>query len=621
MHLTHHVTWTSGSMYAKRLQITSYGPIRHLDIAFPFDGDTPKPLVLVGANGAGKSIFLSFIVNGLVSAKDSVYPDTPEVATERVFKLRSQSYIRLGSEAYFGRADFEEDIFIGEIAMRKLKREYEQMPLDTTSGDAEATWRKMDTDIGQKMDSNIWEHRSAIRDLFSRNCALYFPHNRFEEPAWLNEASLESQAKHIRPKHLERHTERTLISYSPLPDNQDWLFDIIFDQRVFEAQTTPYVLPADGGGRTRAVQAFSGYSGRATNAYNTALDVVAHIVQDSTNVRFGIGQRNSRHVSLMGASGALVPNIFQLSSGQTSLLNIFLSILRDFELSGAQFSNAGDVRGIVVVDEIDLHLHATHQHEVLPGLIKMFPQVQFIITTHSPLFVLGMQNAFGEDGFALYRLPQGDQISPEEFGEFTNAYQAFAATRTFADEVRNEIKAAARPIVYMEGTTDIQYLRRASKLLGDEALLDRIEPLDGKGGGLRKIWSAISKLPDELVPRTVVVLHDCDYTGEPQTEGKRAKRRIPRQEGHPIEKGIENLFSKATLQKALQHKTALIDISAEYPETRRGEVHVVPEKWTVNDDEKKNLCDWICENGTAEDFASFTVVFDLLKDAVEIDDA
>ena len=50
-------------------------------------------------------------------------------------------------------------------------------------------------------------------------------------------------------------------------------------------------------------------------------------------------------------------------------------------------------------------------------------------------------------------------------------------------------------------------------------------------------------------------------------------------------------------------------------------MHVVPEKWTVNDDEKKNLCDWICENGTAEDFASFTVVFDLLKDTVEIDDA
>ena len=75
----------------------------------------------------------------------------------------------------------------------------------------------------------------------------------------------------------------------------------------------------------------------------------------------------------------IVPNIFQLSSGETSLFDIFLSILRDFELSGSQFSNAADIRGIVVVDEMDLHLHAVHQHEVLPSLIGMFPKVDSFV--------------------------------------------------------------------------------------------------------------------------------------------------------------------------------------------------------------------------------------------------
>ena len=55
-------------------------------------------------------------------------------------------------------------------------------------------------------------------------------------------------------------------------------------------------------------------------------------------------------------------------------MNLFLSVLRDFDLCGALFSNAEDIRGVVVVDEIDLHLHAVHQHEVLPALIKMFPR-------------------------------------------------------------------------------------------------------------------------------------------------------------------------------------------------------------------------------------------------------
>ena len=77
------------------------------------------------------------------------------------------------------------------------------------------------------------------------------------------------------------------------------------------------------------------------------------------------------------------------------------------------------------MDEIDLHLHAIHQHEILPQLVRMFPQVQFIVTNHSPLFVLGMGKTFGEDGFALYRLPHGQQISPEEFSEFEIAYKIF----------------------------------------------------------------------------------------------------------------------------------------------------------------------------------------------------
>ena len=76
-------------MYIKRIQLVNYGPIDHLDITFPFEGDTPKPVVLVGENGSGKSILLSHIVNGMVSAKDIIYPETPEVEEGRVYKIRA----------------------------------------------------------------------------------------------------------------------------------------------------------------------------------------------------------------------------------------------------------------------------------------------------------------------------------------------------------------------------------------------------------------------------------------------------------------------------------------------------------------------------------------------------
>lgn len=47
--------------------------------------------------------------------------------------------------------------------------------------------------------------------------------------------------------------------------------------------------------------------------------------------------------------------------------------------------------GIVLIDEIELHLHPTLQQEVLQRLQKTFPQIQFIVTTHSPLVISNLK--------------------------------------------------------------------------------------------------------------------------------------------------------------------------------------------------------------------------------------
>ncbi len=102
-------------------------------------------------------------------------------------------------------------------------------------------------------------------------------------------------------------------------------------------------------------------------------------------------------------------------------------------------------------------------------------------------------------------------------------------------------------------------------------------------------------------------------------KGKAFRRNIPRQEGHPLEKGIENLFEKATIEKARKHKLAFIVITTEHKKFKPDEEETVPEKWEVNDDEKTNLCNWLCENGTGEDFKHFHMIFDLLE-KILIDD-
>ncbi len=611
-------------MYTKRIQLVNYGPLERLDIEFPFEGETPKPVVLVGENGSGKSILLSHIVNGLIAAKGVAFPESSEVELDKVYKLRSSSYIRPESEYYFGRVDFEGSFFASELRTRRNKKDYPDVPAGIPSTAVHAIWDKLEPERNDHYDSNLIRDPSTkkkVEEIFAKNCVLYFPFNRFEEPAWLNEENLKARAQYMDLRRLTGQTSRKVIASSPLHDNQDWLFELAYDRAVLELQTQSFRLPVNDGSKTIPLPLFLGYSGHAAKTYDAALDIVRAIARRA-DVRFGIARRHNRVVSIMSEVGLearqLVPNIFQLSSGETSLLNLFLSILRDFDLSGSTFSSAADIRGIVVVDEIDLHLHAVHQHEVLPELIQMFPKVQFVVTTHSPLFVLGMQRALGEGGFALYRLPQGQQISPEEFSEFGEAYRAFAATRAFKEDVRAVIEESQRPIVFVEGTTDQRYIERASRLLGREATFDGLELRDGGGkGNLAKMWKDSLLTLTEVLPQPVLLLFDCDSERPHGNKGKLLQRSIPYQERHPIEKGIENLFSRSTLERARQHNPAFFSTEDEHGGTNEvGNPITIPEKWAVNTSEKANLCHWLCENGTAEDFRHFRVIFELAEELV-----
>ncbi len=61
-------------------------------------------------------------------------------------------------------------------------------------------------------------------------------------------------------------------------------------------------------------------------------------------------------------------------------------------------------------------------------------------------------------------------------------------------------------------------------------------------------------------------------------------------------------------------KANFIDITEEHTKTERGEKITIPEKWDVNKSEKKNLCDWLCDNGDVNDFNRFTQVFEIIEE-------
>ncbi len=77
-------------------------------------------------------------------------------------------------------------------------------------------------------------------------------------------------------------------------------------------------------------------------------------------------------------------NVVQLSSGEKMLLALTADLSRRLTLANPHGDNSLMGNGVVLIDEIDLHLHPALQRTIIPRLRKTFPNCQFVVTTHSP---------------------------------------------------------------------------------------------------------------------------------------------------------------------------------------------------------------------------------------------
>lgn len=74
----------------------------------------------------------------------------------------------------------------------------------------------------------------------------------------------------------------------------------------------------------------------------------------------------------------------QLSDGEKCLMALVGDIARRLSICNAQSKQPLDGRGVIMIDEIDMHLHPKWQGMVVPKLREVFPNCQFLISTHSP---------------------------------------------------------------------------------------------------------------------------------------------------------------------------------------------------------------------------------------------
>jgi hypothetical protein len=152
-----------------------------------------------------------------------------------------------------------------------------------------------------------------------------------------------------------------------------------------------------------------------------------------------------------------------LSDGYKAFVGWVSDLLGQIADVASPDGRLADLPGIVLVDEIDLHLHPAWQREVVPRLAAAFPSLQFVFTSHSPLVAstVERENVFvtdtASDGTATIK-----QLEEKVFGRSTeqlllSSYFGLETTRpaAFQDQARTLFREAA------EGNSDaaLSYLK------------------------------------------------------------------------------------------------------------------------------------------------------------------
>ena len=102
----------------------------------------------------------------------------------------------------------------------------------------------------------------------------------------------------------------------------------------------------------------------------------------------------------------------QLSEGYKNIMVWVSDLIYRFQQNQPKISRLEDFKGVVLLDEIELHLHPVWQRRIIGQLRIFFPNIQFVFSTHSPTIIQGA----AEDAviYRIYRNPKTGKTSSSE---------------------------------------------------------------------------------------------------------------------------------------------------------------------------------------------------------------
>ncbi|MBD0309395.1 MAG: AAA family ATPase, partial [Microcoleus sp. T1-bin1] len=342
-------------MKVKRLKMNSFRGISDLTLEF----DTDEPTVFIGINGVGKSSIL-----------------------ECLAILLSWLTKRIQNPDSSGRCFKDDDI------KKERKETHNEITILINDGQ-ELAWSLTHVSKGRSKDtsSNLGDLKRVVDRIHSEldanpyaalPLAVYYPTNR---------AVLDIPLK-IRTK----HSFEQITAYDEVLTGGQIDFRRFFEW-FKEREDLENEVRLDS------------YNEYRDHEIKAVRDAIENLLDGFSNLRV---RRSPLRMTVNKEGDELIVN--QLSDGEKCLLALAGDLARRLAIANPDRNyNPLEGSGVVLIDEIELHLHPKWQRAIIPNLKKTFPNCQFIITTHSPQVISDLKWVHllrsTSEGIAIDRVP------------------------------------------------------------------------------------------------------------------------------------------------------------------------------------------------------------------------
>lgn len=431
-------------MRLKKALFINRAPFDKLELDF----DDSNVFLLSGINGKGKTTILSYIVDAFYELAKKGYPNE--------FENNSNKYYRVSSGLYSLNRQAFSIVYLRFITKGDKENDYIDIRGNITEEeycaalgiDNPIPFSNISKNLERNNNLKYWRNHSEkdSREIFSAELMTYFPAYRYEKPYYLNtpyKPELEFSIDMGFSGYLENPIEVT----SDFPKIANWMMDVVLDSYL--------------------------YKGKSFEVFSYVNSIISLILRSKTkeDLRLGIGQRyeGAERIAVVYAKdeSVMYPSIFLMSSGEMALVAEFVELLKQADTLRKPIHK---ISGIVLIDEVDKHLHIRLQKEILPLLFAKFPNVQFVVTSHAPFLSLGLAENNQIIKSAIFDMDRnGCRCEVENNDLYQEVYQMMVVENDrFADkykELRSQIESDNKPLIITEGKTDWKHIKAAMKAL------------------------------------------------------------------------------------------------------------------------------------------------------------